>query len=382
MTFKSLVPTGVSRVAGVARRAAFGLLLCCCATNALAAPLTGLTRITSTPIFGGSPTVTSDTAYVSVSSEAPGVWAVTDSGSVFTPAPLSPAAPISSLTRVTEANDGHLYYAVNYGIDTSGLFGGAALYSLSNPSFVPVVWGGDVTHGGVRRDLVGAGTVDDFIGGGSPVFLLPNGEVSPMELPDGSAGAVYSATPNGYAIGSAVVPMTIGNAPAVWDPEGRFRFVETAGSPVSIRDRADGQGVNIGLFSGFDIIYGDQPPIELRGPNSDFPYSGFPIVTEGDFVVVAPELGNDYYAFYPGIIPGTTDRMRPLLEVFPQLSALDNLVVSGATSMGGNVYLTIRAADGLYLFGAPDPSLIPEPTTAALCCGLLVGASLRSRARA
>ena len=41
-------------------------------------------------------------------------------------------------------------------------------------------------------------------------------------------------------------------------------------------------------------------------------------------------------------------------------------------AVDGRIYMTLSGPDGLFLFGATDPSVIPEPSTLVLA-GLLVG---------
>lgn len=91
-------------------------------------------------------------------------------------------------------------------------------------------------------------------------------------------------------------------------------------------------------------------------------------MSHGDFVVI-DEFGallSGLHGYYPGIIPDHPDRAMPLLTIFPELAAIDIDVVTDLAAVDGYIYMALSGSDGLYLFSARDPSVIPEPTTFAL----------------
>ena len=92
-------------------------------------------------------------------------------------------------------------------------------------------------------------------------------------------------------------------------------------------------------------------------------------LTAADFVVIEDYNNltlSGLFGYYPGIVPGYPERSVPLLDLFPELATIDIDVILDVASKDGYLYMTLSGSDGLYLFGARDPSVIPEPSTFAL----------------
>jgi hypothetical protein len=138
-------------------------------------------------------------------------------------------------------------------------------------------------------------------------------------------------------------------------------------SSDSLRERTDQQGINI-CASG-SVKYGDAPFVEIRrhdGGQIDFERL---IVSHGNFVVIDAYSGPaavDIYGYFPGAVFGFPDRARPLLEFFPELAAIDVELIKDIAAVDGYIFMTISGDDGYFLFGARDPSAIPEPMSMAL----------------
>lgn len=261
------------------------------------------------------------------------------------------------VTRVVKALDGGLYVAANFSNNSSFPFG-AALFRLDQPSTPIVNWGESGVQG-VARDLTVFGTLESGFQFVASKFLL-DGSIEPLEFPPGADPTMHStyvtsSTPQGYVLGDTGIPGTLGSAPAFWTPSGEFSFVAPFGVPSSIRDRQDGDGTNIGWDSG--VKYGQQPPIYINqgGPHVIVSHSEFAI--KQDYAFPA----DPKYAFYPGIVPGFPNRAVPLLDVFPQLASINIDVIHDLASVDGYLYMTLSGDDGTFLFGALDPSVIPEP---------------------
>lgn len=105
----------------------------------------------------------------------------------------------------------------------------------------------------------------------------------------------------------------------------------------------------------------------MNGDYLDADFEDAVKVSHDDFVVVhAMYADTVLYGFFPGIVPGFPNRAVALLDIFPELAAIDIDRVHDLASVDGYLYMTLSGADGTFLFGARDPSVIPEPATAVL----------------
>jgi hypothetical protein len=146
-----------------------------------------------------------------------------------------------------------------------------------------------------------------------------------------------------------------------------------------VRDRSDGRGVNIGFEFEAGVIYGDRDAVRLHESDGFFRIiiPGETIVSQGDFVVANVEPGFQEagpFAYYPGIVADQPGVVLPIQDIFPDLTSINFDGVSDLYAVDGYIYMTLHGDNGLYLFGARDPSVIPEPSTlliAALATGAI-----------
>ncbi len=333
----------------------------------MALPPLGLTQVSTSSTLRPNLEVIDGTAYLGVTE---GVWTVDTSGSqTFIPISHPTLGTPSSVTRAVKALDGELYVAANFNSFTNQA--AAALFPLDQPTLPIVTWETPrIRVSGVDVNLRTFGGFDYDDGDEASKFLL-DGSIEALPYPPGSNSSnnitrLNSMTPRGYALGSAGIPGTIGSAPSLWSPTGEFSFLDGSNSPTSIRDREDGTGVN----TAWDIPaikYGGDAPILIAGNPENFA-AIWVMVSHSDFVVVQDSVfpQETKYAFYPGINPDHPDRAVPLLDVFPQLTTIDIDYISDLASVSGYLYMTLSGSDGTFLFGARDPSVVPEPATAAM----------------
>jgi hypothetical protein len=170
----------------------------------------------------------------------------------------------------------------------------------------------------------------------------------------------------------------------VWDPRGNFSFIDEFASIAtglsSFRDRNDGRGVNIG--KGSVVIYGwgaDSQSFQLHERQFN---PGNTIVSQGDLAVYNPP-SEQPVVFYPGIDPANPSRGLPIHEVFPDLANIAIDRVLNLYAVDRRIYMTLRTQnDQFLLFGARDPSVVPEPTCvlqALVALAIFVPRRARSR---
>lgn len=343
------------------------LLVCVCCNPTFALPPLGHTPIN--PAFSNLEII-DGTAYIS----APGgVRTVSSDGNLgLIPLSHPTLGPLFSVTRVVKALDDDLYVAANFGDFNNPL--GAALFRLNEPSTPIVTWDGSYRVQGVDRELRSFGNLTSpMTGFFEATRFLVDGTIEPMAYPAGSDSNdshtfLRASTLSGFSIGDAGVPGTLGDAPGLWTPDGVFQFVDSLGTSSSIRDRADLQGINLGWDTTFPHVgYGLGNEIEIKdqfGVKINV-LGGSVIVSQSEFAVVDP-IGSATYAYYPGIVPDHPDRALPLLDIFPELASIDIGAVTSLSAVDGYIYMTLNGDDGRFLFGARDPSVVPEPTTRAL----------------
>lgn len=263
-----------------------------------------------------------------------------------------------------KAVDGDLYLAANFRVSPSAFR--PALFRLDQPMSPLVTWeNGDIR--GVDANLRGFGMADNA------ARFISDGSIETLSSPSGSSSStinlLWSVTPLGYSIGDAVIPETTASAPVVWTPEGHISFVFSFGLATSVRDRSDGQGINIGAdLTSPEVRFGQTGYATISDINGEYLFvsEGGVLVSQDDFVIVHANWPTELYGFYPGIVPGFPDRAVPLLDIFPELAAIDIDFVHDLASVDGYLYMTLSGADGTFLFGARDPSVIPEPATAVM----------------
>ncbi len=236
-----------------------------------------------------------------------------------------------------------------------------------------VNWGNDAegTNAnvvGLDRNLKGYGVTG--VQSDLPAQFNLDGTLTEMD--GGNLSVVLAVSGSGFSVGSAFIPGTIGTGAALWDPKGflnRSILRNYAGaSGTSISDRWDGHGLNIGISVPATAILGDSPPVEILDPQGEIIGRGISQVSQSDFTIVSPR-SDDVYVYYPGVAADHPDRAMLIEDVFPELRTIDFEESSTPYAVDGHVYMVLSGDDGSFLFGAPDPSLIPEPTGIVL--GLL-----------
>ena len=173
------------------------------------------------------------------------------------------------------------------------------------------------------------------------------------------------------------------------NPQARLEVLRRTEFATSIQDRLDDNGVNIGLTSERleGVRYGDGLPIDIDSSLGLASGSPTVIVSESDFTIISGRRGSGarpegHRLYYPGVNPAGSDQSVALLDFYPELQSIDIDKVIEATSSGGQIHLLLSGDDGLWLFAAPDPSLIPEPGTATLLLVAFGGMLLGRRHRA
>ena len=219
-------------------------------THAL--PPLGLTQITPSNTRAGLEII-NGTAYLNTTT---GVWTVDSLGTKSFISISHPTLGIpSSVTPVVKAFDGKLYTAANFGL-------GQALFPIDQPLTPSMTWeveGGYVSGVDAQLRVLGYRYIGfDSFSVARAVKFVSNG--SAELLPGEYAGDtfLFDVTPLGFALGDGGIPGTIGSAPILWAPDDSFlSYVFGYGAARSIRDRNDGQGVNIGdIFEGL-VLLGD-----------------------------------------------------------------------------------------------------------------------------
>ncbi|MEX2170372.1 MAG: PEP-CTERM sorting domain-containing protein [Pirellulales bacterium] len=298
-----------------------------------------------------------DAAYVSNSA---GVWTIDEAAQVSLIQLVHSTFGVSkNATRVVNGPEGALYVGGNFG-DHSAVR--AALFKLTDPS-TPVVTYPELSNlRGIDSSLRGLGN----LGGTASWFHLDSTFSLLPPAPGTQERFLFYSSLLGYSLGLASEPGTLGSAPAFWDADGNFQFVPGAtGVPSSIRDRRDGTGPNIG-WDETAVKYGNEQSFQIF--NAAGPLA---IVSQGDFVALSDELTS--MGYYPGIVPEQPNIALPLESIFPELASLDIDAVRDITAVERYLYMVLEAEGQLYLFGARDPSQIPEPASLTLT---LLGASI------
>jgi hypothetical protein len=344
-------------------------LLSACALNELhALPPLGLTQITPATDAGSSLEIIDGTAYLTT---ATGIWTVDSVATTsFFEVPSSPA----SITPAVKGTDGEIYIAANYGPIN---FSESTLLRFDATLTPVVTWGPNALAVGVDSQL----RMFDSYG----ARFLPDGSFDDYldTLAGSTIESLHAVTPNGYVLGAAQIPNTIGSSPALWNPDGSFAsFLFGVGFAGSIRDRADGNGVNVSDGDSGQVILGaieysladtNGVPVPAGPTYTRVSHSNFVVGMIDDFSPASDEL----FGFFPGIVPAFENRVVPLFDLFPALSTIDIDGISTIASVDGNFYMAISGSDGLYLFGAPDPSFVPEPMTLALMMALALPLALK-----
>lgn len=357
------------------------------ASLANALPPLGLTPVSDTATGGGL-AVIDGVAYVS---RANGVIPIDSEGvgSTIVPTPAASDSNLLAVTRAVPGPDGAPYIVAEY-LSEPDAYGFeeyfVAWHSLASPD-APVAMQSlpsDIetrdgyTHlRGVDSDL--RVLIDD--GYFQLSELLLDGSSNLLELQGSQYINVFDVAPNGVAIGSAWVPNSIASAGALLYPDGRVVFTDSNLFPFGDANSVDvspTEELNIGFWSdGYLVRYGDEPPIEIDPSFESGFGDGRVLVSESRFAVISDRSSSDpdHRAFFPGISEEGPDRSVALEDLFPALATINYDRIAGLTSQDGQVHLLLSGDAGLWLFAAPDPSLIPEPTTLGLA-GLSIVAAL------
>jgi hypothetical protein len=363
---------------------AIGVLFLALCGHGYALPPLGLTQVSADSALRPNLEVIDGIAYLGVTN---GVWTVDSLGTTSFQAVSHPTLGTpSSVTRVVKATDNQLYVAASYGNFNTPQ--GGALYNLEQLTAPFFSWLGNYLVNGVDKEQVVYGNVvEPAIGFEASKFHL-DGSVETLRYPPGSSSSnnftrLDSSTPNGYAFGGAGIPGTAGESPVVWTPGGDISFVIGHGIVTSSRDRSDGQETNFGVYEGNPTVKLGQDYYYIEDMNGNYLDADFEDavkVSHDDFVVVHAMYADIVlYGFFPGIVPDHPNRALPLLDIFPELASIDIDVINDLASVDGYLYMTLSGSDGTFLFGARDPSVIPEPATAVFA--LLAAAVFLRRAR-
>ncbi len=346
-----------------------GLLWC---RTSIALPPLGLTQIRIDEDRSARFAVIDGVAYASTSA---GVFPIDAAGvqPVLVPAP-SGFGPLIQTTRVLKSDTGRLVFAATFDREQFSSSGGVALdlSDLQNPL---VVW----NFGGRVR------AINSTLGGiSSGRILLNDGSI----VNTGASEFFFSGadmTASGVAIGDATIPGTAGGAPALRTQVGEITILGSFGEPGGVKQRSDDQSLNYGYSENwFTVVYGGSTEMNIDESIGRMSFGGSVHVSETDFVVVEASdpdtLVRDFLAYYPGINPAGRDRSVPLGDLFPELSTIDFDYITDISSSEGQIHMLLSGDDGLWLFAARDPSVVPEPSTVCLGALLMVGfAALRLR---
>ncbi len=346
--------------------------------SASALPPLGLTQIDIEEDPSARLAVFDGTAYVSTDA---GIYPIDELGvqSVLVPSPSGFGA-IAGTTRVVKSVSGDLIVAATFDRQP-GVAGGAVALALNDLQSPILAWSffGSVSAIDSRLRAVGI-DLDGYV-------LNENGSVEFFGA-NSNFFRPYDLTPNGVAYGTGAIPNTIGAAPALLDLDGGFEFLAGFGGPNSIRERSDIEGINVAYSAEYlTVEYADSRIFNIDESQNRFPLGNeFIHVSESDFVVVQtrsfPQSASlaDILAYYPGINPAGIDRSVPLGDLFPELSTIDFDYITDISSSEGQIHLLLSGDDGLWLFAARDPSVVPEPSTVCIGAVLLIGfAALRKR---
>jgi hypothetical protein len=353
----------------------FAILLFLIASTAQALPPLGLTQVAATDDSTSQLVVIDGVAYVS---HHTGVSLVDTTGLAETIIPqnavfLNPSQP----TRAVLGDDGEVYVGINYDAGGTIATGGASLFRLSEPTQAVASWEGLFALG-FDSQRNGMGATGD-IPSESAVWsrLHPNETTSPVPA---SWFETRSVLPSGLVAGNASVAGTIGSAGATLDAADNIDFIDSFGSLWGARERADGDGINVGYDLGAaNVVYfGSRGSTFIDGVSPSTSYRGV-MVSETDFTLLS-QWDGDYSVFFPGVNPAGDDLSVPLLSYFPDLSAVNFDAVTDIASADGQVHLLLSGDDGLWVYSAVDPTWVPEPTTALLAIVALIGPALRRRA--
>ncbi len=330
-----------------------------------ALPPLGITQVDPASEVGGFVSVIDNTAYVST---LRGVWNIGSNDVLFQEFSHPTHGTALFVTRVVQGIDSFLYLGANFNLSNDE--SAASLFRLDQPSVPLTNWEKDSNGfnampsiAGIDRNQRGYGSV------GPPTLYDPvqyNLDGTFM-FQEGSLVSVGDVTESGYSAGAAHIPGTFGIGPAVWDPNGNLMFVSPGGAVASsVADRSDGNGINIGIFDQRAMVYfGSAPPIAIRDLQGQA-IEGAALVSQSDFTLISSFGNEEIYGFYPGLVPGKPNAALLIEDIFPELATVDFNRISKPYAIDGHVFMVLSGNDGLVLFGAADPSLVPEPATAAL----------------
>ncbi|MCA9236530.1 MAG: hypothetical protein KDA44_13735 [Planctomycetales bacterium] len=269
-----------------------------------------------------------------------------------------------TLSKPVEALDGEIYFvASNRDLPATG----GALYHIDAPDSPLRTWEGPYFIGGVDQNLRVFGDRSETLIDGTALWFNPNSTATGL-LPTGSFTGntrVNSVTPNGYILGGWQEPGTEEYLSAYWDPDGNFYRDDSFS--LTIQDRADGKGINIG--SGPDSVkYGDLDPIKIVDRDESSLFGGEVLLSQTNFTLIRAS-GRFTWAYYPGVVPENPDAAVRIKELFPELADFPlNNGIWDLFAVDGRIYMTFVEDGTAYLFGARDPSLGDVPEPSSLCC--------------
>lgn len=342
------------------------IVLCAIQSTVYGAIPAGLSHVAdTTPTFGAALDVFGGKAYLSGRAGL----IVFDGSS-----PAAPTVPSNDsfgdfkyTTRAIESPDGTIYFGASFDIDRSPFKSrGAAVYQLEAPDSAVIEWEG-LNAAGFDRSLNGFGYFEAW---GNGARLSANGDVthvSPLWL----GGA--EVTPNGVIAGQASPPGSLGVAAAMLLNDDSVHFLNSQGLLTSARDRNDGAGANFGYWGSgaYTVQYGDTTQFSVDSPLGYEEDGAQILVSQSDFVVFRRTGAPEYRAFFPGVNPIADNLSVPLIEVFPELSSVNINRVHDIASVDGNLYMLFSGDDGLWLYTAQDPSVVPEPSSLAVLVALV-----------
>jgi hypothetical protein len=129
------------------------------------------------------------------------------------------------------------------------------------------------------------------------------------------------------------------------------------------------------------LKYGAFPAIRVHSQSADIePVRPQIIVSQRDFAAVNTGIGA--FVYFTGQVPDDPLAVLPIEDVFPELAGVDvDMITDLHATPDGHIFMTLTGDDGLYLFGARDPSVIPEPQALALAILTLAFAVVLMHAR-
>lgn len=352
------------------------------ATLAVALPPLGLTKLGPASDQYQNVSLIDGSAYVG---RTEGIVIVDDGGQITqVTLSLSTSSRFFNHTHhFVKADDGRVLVGAN--LEN----GRAAVFDLSQPTTPLRTWPAEVfsilTDGSVIANVATPGNPPNHA-----ARLMLDGTILEFPDQDGLTDPELSfATSNGYSSGEMSIPGTIGTDLVLFGPDGQVILFEDD-ITWGLTDRDGGE--EIVYFDRQIVVVNIAEPASFYSVDIDFNGNpgglGLPyILSETNMLFLnRPVSGNHLVSTNPFSPPGpdgenATVRLKPLLEVFPDLPPMVDSEILDVDTGDGRFYLLFETGGQAYLYGGIDPSVVPEPAT-ALLIAMILGASCTIRRQA